>query len=161
MTVMRRHAASPATLVESTFRDIERTRMAGLPILNTALAVEAVGFSPWQRNWIGALVTPWFLNLLLLPGADGDWPSVSEGKPVVWNLPGGDYRFYAGFEAAIGEYHALSLRSPMTDVADQAAARAAAQHALTVVLTPRPVPGDEPDPARRGFLGRFSRRTGG
>jgi [NiFe] hydrogenase assembly HybE family chaperone len=157
---MRRHAIDPSAEIETVFRDIERSRMAGLPVLNTALAVEAVGFVLWQRNWIGALITPWFLNLMLLPGIGGEWNSVPEGKRVTWRLPGGEYRFYSGVEAAIGEYHALSLRSPMGDVADQAAARTAAQHALAVALT-SPAPADGPDPSRRGFLGRFSRRTGG
>ena len=31
--------------------------------VNPALAVEAVGFRPWEDHWLGVMVTPWFMNL--------------------------------------------------------------------------------------------------
>ena len=89
------YASNPATQLETVFRDIERTRMAGLPILNPALAVEAVDFSIWQGHWLGVLITPWFMNVMLLPGVQADWQSVADGKWAVWQLPAGERRFYS------------------------------------------------------------------
>jgi hypothetical protein len=36
--------------LEAVFNEIAETRMAGLPILNTALKVQAVGFREWEGN---------------------------------------------------------------------------------------------------------------
>lgn len=155
---LKRYAAAPAQHLEAVFRDIERTRMAGLPILNTSLTVEAVGFTPWQGHWLGALITPWFLNLVLVPGAQGEWPHAAEGERIVRQLPAGSCNFYGCFEFVIGEFHASSVCSPMSRFTDQAAARAEAQRALaawlTVPETAEPAAG-ETDGERRAFLRRM------
>lgn len=158
-SVLKRYAMDPARHLEAVFRDIERTRMAGLPILNTALAVEAIEFTPWQGHWLGALITPWFLNLVLVPGAQGDWPHAAEGERIVRRLPAGDCNFYGCFEPAIGEFHASSLWSPMSRFADQATARAEALYRLDAWLA-EPPPPTEPaagatDGERRAFLRRM------
>jgi len=58
------------------FDDIARTRMVGVPLLNPALQVEAVGFTLQAEGEgelagagvaVGILVTPWFMNLVRLP----------------------------------------------------------------------------------------------
>ena len=46
---------------------IQRERMADIPLLNPALEVQAVGFSVWEAYCLGVLITPWFMNLMLLP----------------------------------------------------------------------------------------------
>ena len=58
-----------ATL-ERAFRQVAETRMQGVPLLNAALQVQAVGFAPLADEpgvALGVLVTPWFMNLLRLP----------------------------------------------------------------------------------------------
>ncbi len=55
--------------LESVFLRIERTAMAGIPILNPALTVKAVGLQQWGNDWLAVLVTPWFMNLVLLQQA--------------------------------------------------------------------------------------------
>jgi [NiFe] hydrogenase assembly HybE family chaperone len=157
-SVLKRYATDPARHLEAVFRDIERTRMAGLPILNTSLAVEAIGFTPWQGHWLGALITPWFLNLVLVPGAQGEWPGAAEGERIVRQLPAGDCGFYGCFEPVIGEFHASSVCSPMSRFADQAAARAEAQRALDAWLTvpePAELAAGAADGERRAFLRRM------
>jgi hypothetical protein len=39
--------------LEAVFNDIARTRMAGLPICNSAVRVQAAGFREWQGRWLG------------------------------------------------------------------------------------------------------------
>lgn len=159
----QRYASSPAAQLEAVFRDIERTRMAGLPILNPALAVEAVGFRSWQGHWLGVLITPWFMNVMLLPGAEADWHNVAEGKWTVWRLPAGERRFYSIVESALGEVHAHSLYSPVSRFSDQDSARAEAQHCLNQLFD---APPDESaqgcdDAGRRAFFTSVSGRPRG
>src|SRR4051794_8656986 len=56
------------------FSTIAHTRMAGVPVLNASLRVEAIGFErPLTGDvvapvvGVGVLVTPWFMNLVRLP----------------------------------------------------------------------------------------------
>lgn len=43
-----------AQKLEAVFGEIARTRMAGMPIVNPALRVEAVGFREGEARWAGA-----------------------------------------------------------------------------------------------------------
>ena len=121
--------------LEEAFEQVARTGMAGLPFVNPRLRVEAVGFRDWEGQRLGVLVTPWSINLVLLPGA-GEWPRVAHGSERFVTLPGGTFRFIAGSVEGFGEYHACSLFSPALEFADHAAAQATASAALAAVLDP-------------------------
>jgi len=138
----RGHAGDPAPALERAFARIWRERMRDVPILNPALRVEAVGFQPWQGHWIGILVTPWFMNAMLLPGPAAEWPARNCGDAHVWPLPIGPCEFIVAYEEEIGEYHLCSLMSPVLRIEDQDAARITAQAALDTLLAP-PAPKEE------------------
>jgi [NiFe] hydrogenase assembly HybE family chaperone len=142
-TALRAWAESPGPALERAFARIQRERMRDVPILNPRLRVEAVGFRPWQGHWIGILVTPWFMNALVLPGAGAEWPARKVGDAHVWPLPIGPCEFIAGCEEEVGEYHLCSLMSPVLAIEDQEAARIAARAALETLLAP-PAPKEEP-----------------
>lgn len=122
-------ASHPGPLLEEIYRKIHREHMLGLPILNPDLEVEAVGFVPFRGLWVGILITPWFMNLMLLSGT-ALCPVLSEGESQSWLFPGGALKFYAGFEAEVGSCQVCSLFSPMREFANQEEARAAAQAVL-------------------------------
>ena len=152
---------NPAARVEAAFRAIAAGRMRGLPLVNAALEVEAVGFAHWDAHWLGCLVTPWFMNLVLLPREAAAWPSVPAGDKVAYRFPAGVYDFIAGREEAIGEYQACSLFSPMLEFADHESARLTAQAALQALFdaanndTAQASPAAPARPAlsKRAFLG--------
>jgi [NiFe] hydrogenase assembly HybE family chaperone len=145
------------------FRSIERDRMAGVPVLNPALQVEALGFelafdpmvadpaSSSDVEVVGILVTPWFMNLVAMPlerrdGATG--VGVSRARPVGSE----NFDFIGGHEPAFGSYAACSLFSPMFEFVDQAAAVATARAVLTTLRKPVAAVEQTPSPARRSFL---------
>ena len=101
-----------AQQLEQAFRDIQQTRMQDVPILNTAIEVEAVNFHAWNEAWLGIMITPWFINLMLLPQSD-TWKELAEGSKQIHQFPSGNYEFVVGFEQAIGKYQACSLFSPV------------------------------------------------
>jgi [NiFe] hydrogenase assembly HybE family chaperone len=156
-------AADPAPRLEAAFGRIWRTRMQGLPFLNANLRVEAVGFRPWQGQWLGALVTPWSVNLVLLPG-EGEWTPLAEGAERFVTLPAGRFRFIAGHDDDVGEHHACSLFSPAQEFADHETARAVAAAALEALFDAgndgKARAAEAPPPAtvsKRDFLrGRFA-----
>lgn len=126
----------PSALLEATFARIHTTRMTGLPFVNPALRVEAVGFRRWEGMWLGVLITPWFMNLMLVPDdASGDsWPRVRYGESLAYRLPAGVFEFIRAQEPLLGDYQSCSLFSPMAAFADQAGARATAHAALTALF---------------------------
>ena len=82
----------PSARLNASFRDAAE-RMQGLAIVNPALEVEAVGFAPWQDHWLGVMVTPWFMNLVLLPRVRSRWQSIPVGGKRTLQFPAGVYEF--------------------------------------------------------------------
>ena len=128
--------ASPTGVLERVFRDIAATRMQGVPILNPALSVQPVGFQPWASGWLGVLVTPWFMNLMHLGGADPESGPLQPGEKRLLALPSGSYEFIAGEEPGIGRYQACSLFSPMSEFESQAQAVATAEAVMQNLMCP-------------------------
>jgi len=156
---------NPAVRFERFFEKIWQSRMQGLPILNPALRVQAVGFQPWQDGWLGILITPWFMNLLWVPARE-HLLTEPEGTSVVQALPAGQCEFFVYQEEELGAYLACSLFSPMNGFPDQEQAQAMATAVLEALF--EPPSSDEPvaeaAPARpalsrRDLLrGAFARR---
>lgn len=148
-------AQTPGPGLEQLFRQIADTRMQGIPILNPALQVQAIGFRQWDgphgQLWVGVLLTPWFMNLLLLPAAADSLPPVPPGGEVVVQLPGDALPFMAGHEAALGDYRLCSLFSPVLQFVDQASACSTAEEVLKLLFPPaQPA---APDMSRRRLFG--------
>lgn len=120
--------------LEAAFSEIARTRMADVPIINPALRVEAVGFREWEGRWIGVLVTPWTLNLVLLPGQDATLIPLALDEKAVWHFPSGAYEFMGLNEPAIGPCHICSLISPVLDFATHDEALAVAQEIVIALF---------------------------
>jgi len=146
---MQPEGEDPAAAVEAAFSRIAATRMAGLPLNNPALAVEACCFRPWDGLWLGVLVTPWAINLMLLPGGNPAFRRLGADQRQTWKFPSGEYAFHGAEEAGLGAYQSCSLFSPVFEFAGQDEARAAAAAALVALLAapaPRPI-------SRRAFFG--------
>lgn len=123
------HAEDPSALIEATFRRIGTERMAGLPFSNPALAVAAVGFARHGSDWRGVLVTPWGINLLLLPAAK-DWPVPDPHQRVFREYASGTFAFLGNLEEGLGAYLACPLIHDMAQFADQATALLTARACL-------------------------------
>jgi [NiFe] hydrogenase assembly HybE family chaperone len=141
------HRQDPTRSVEETFGRIWRERMAGLPILNPALRVEAVGLQRWNGHWLGVLITPWALSVLLLPEDPAAWVSMPPQQRRFVRFPFGDLAFLGGDEPGLGEYQTCSLFSPMNAFATQEEARETARASLAGLLAPSPAAA-KPVPAR-------------
>lgn len=116
----------PSPRLNLAFREVA-TRMAGLGFVNPALEPEAVAFEPWQGHWLGVMVTPWFMNLVLLPRDRSQWQTLPAGAKRKLQFPAGVYEFIGADDPMIGEHQTCSLFSPMHDFEDHAAARLVAR----------------------------------
>lgn len=119
------------------FAAIHRERMRDLPVVNPALEVATVGFEKGPHERLGVLITPWCMNLVLLPPDDGsadDWSALQPGVKQAHALPSGTYEFVVADEPDVGRYQSCSLFSPMFEFGDQVTAIATARAALLAIM---------------------------
>lgn len=123
--------------IENAFREVQAKHMQDIPVINPKLSVKALGFSnedDFNDYRLGILITPWFMNLMLLPKTP-----LAEGIPEFGNIqkhtfPSGTYEFVTGFDDAFGHYQSCSLFSPMFEFDSQQAAEVTAETALATVM---------------------------
>ena len=138
---------SPAGALRHAFEIVHRDRMRDVPVLNPVLSVETVGFRPWREHWLGILITPWFMNLVLMPRVPAAWQPIGERETRHHVFPAGVFEFIGAREQTIGDYQACSLFSPMFEFADQREARATALAALDALFDPASRESIGPPPA--------------
>lgn len=137
----------PSAALEAALTAVLDGPMRDLPILNPRLPVAAIGLRRLGPAWFGALLTPWFVNLVLVPDAA---PTAAAGTEAEFDLPCGTLGF---LHARYGGLHVLccSLLSPLPPAWDEAEARQFAAAALDAVLTP-PAPPPQAALSRRELL---------
>jgi len=135
----------PSPRFEAAFR-VAAARMTGLPIVNPALAVEAVGFVPWEGCWLGVVVAPWFMNVVLAPQDPAAWQPLPVGEKRKYDFAAGTYDFIGARDDIVGEYLACSLFSPMEMFTDQPTAVLTAKLALEALFDAEHAPVPEPPP---------------
>ncbi len=115
------------------FRLIYEERMRDLPIVNPRLEVEAVGFDRWEDQDLGVLITPWFMNLVLLPD-DDVFADRLQGDLIDCEFPSGNCELTVCHDEELGTYLAAVLFRTVVDFPDQDTARAIAEDALANIL---------------------------
>jgi len=161
--------AARVRALEQRYREIAATRMAGVALCHPGLAVTAIDFAPDAdgAGALGALVTPWFMNLVWLPlprtrDTSAPPPAALRVGETRRRAVGPEiFEFIGAHEAGFGDFEACSLFSPMFEFADQAAAVETARQVLRLlrepparpdaaVEAPRPeaAPGSLPPPSR-------------
>ena len=130
------------------FETIYVEHMHDLPIVNKALQVEAIGFDEYRGHQLGVLVTPWFMNLILLPGVD-NWANSSQGDTSSIDFPSGRIEFAVSHDKMLGTYLSAVAFRDVVELADQATARKLALEVLDNLMKP---PRNERTVSRRELL---------
>ncbi|MBX9634073.1 MAG: [NiFe]-hydrogenase assembly chaperone HybE, partial [Magnetospirillum sp.] len=89
------------------FTRIGEEGMKDIGLYNHNLQVEAVGFRRWDDWLAGILVTPWFMNFILLPTQPGQITG-DVGTKIRRDMPRGEIIFNIGEVDEIGLYLASS-----------------------------------------------------
>lgn len=119
--------------LKASYQEVALT-MVELEFYNPALQVDVVEGSALEGSCLAVLITPWCMNLILIPDEKAEYALAQVGSKKIVSLPSGSYEFlYAGSEA-LGAYGSCSLFSPMLEFADQEAAVLTAEEVLKAVL---------------------------
>ncbi|HDR8918931.1 [NiFe]-hydrogenase assembly chaperone HybE [Burkholderia vietnamiensis] len=139
------------------YTTVAATTMLGMPVVHPGLRVEAVAFGPYPAggdasgDLLGILVTPWFMNLVWLPGANGAaQPCPSPGQLAARRVGAVEFDWIGAHVPQAGAHACCSLFSPMFDFSDHASAVATARAVLAQL---RSAAADAPPrTSRRAFL---------
>lgn len=147
--------ASVAQLVEH-YQQILSDRMQGLPFVNVALDVAAVGFREFDEHFVGVLITPWFMNLVLLPGSD-DWSDQEQGSFSKVRMPGEEIEFNVCRDDVVGTYLTAVLFRTVSEFPDQDTAQKVAEDVVERLFTTveKPAAKAVPRLSRREFFSRL------
>ena len=119
------------------FERIHAQRMKGLPIVNPELRVEAVEFRDFDDKRMGILITPWFMNLMLLDQRD-TWLDRPQGETITYRFPYGPIEFTVSHDESLGSYLSAVLFRTMSDMPDQETARALASEVMSQLFIEPP-----------------------
>ncbi len=141
--------------MEQTFKRIHIENMQGIPILNPAIEVQALGFQQWQGRVLGVIITPWLMNLVLLPAEGEDWSQMELGHKQPQEFPSRSYKFMINDIEGVGPCQTYSLCSPMRDFISHEQAVQVAQDFLDdLMIEKKPT---EEDMVDEELLGRVMR----
>jgi [NiFe] hydrogenase assembly HybE family chaperone len=107
--------------------------MCGLPLYNAALEIEAVGFKRRDGRLCGVLLTPWCMNLLLLPEESDEWQKLPAGKTVEVKFPSSIHSCLLSAPEGIVPHLSLPLFTTVQDFTDHDTARRVALETLRLL----------------------------
>jgi [NiFe] hydrogenase assembly HybE family chaperone len=115
------------------FEKIERQHMRGLPIVNSKLHVEAIGARRFGEHKVLVLISPWFMNLVLLPGND-DWNRFAQGDSCNIEMPAEKMEFTVCHDDGVGTFLTAIMFRTVCDFPDQETARNIATEILQTLF---------------------------
>ena len=118
------------------FRAVDAT-MRDLPVYNDKIAIDGIGFRKFdQDTLLGVVLTPWFMNLVLLAFVTEPMCLAQIGRSAIVALPAGERTFVIGGDEVVGLYRAYSLHSPVLNFTLPGQALAEARRSLALLTTP-------------------------
>ncbi len=144
-----------AAQLEQTFHKIHLENMLGIPILNPHIQVQALGFQEFEGRVLGIIITPWLMNVVLLPAAGEDWSTMQLGDKRPHKFASRTYKFMLNDIDGIGLCQTHSLYSPMRDFSSHEQALGVAQNFIDNLMVEREL--SEEELVDEELLGRVMR----
>lgn len=149
-------ATNPAPLLVAQYERIAREQMCGLPFYHPGMPVLAE-CALYEEQWLGVVLTPWMLSVVVLPGPDQCWPDRGNER-LALALPCGNLTFMVGDLPETGQLLSCSLMSPLDPHLDgkEGAALVSSVHKMLLSLPVKQGEGTV-DLGRRRLFGATTR----
>ncbi|POP43605.1 hydrogenase [Superficieibacter electus] len=129
------YATDPSALIERLFQQVAERSMVGLPFYRPQLPIKACAFQLLEGQLFGALLTPWMLQLMLLPGPGQRWDYRRADERLALAFPQGEILFRPGEIAPDLYYLSCSLLSPVDPALSAERAVALAENSVRLALS--------------------------
>lgn len=151
-------ADNPASVLVSQYQRIAREQMCTLPFYHPSMPILAE-CELFEEQWLGVVLTPWLLSVVVLPGPDQCWPVRPLASRIALQLPCGDMTFMVGELPMVdestgrGQLLACSLMSPLDPQLGADTGRALVTNTLRMLLSLPVQQGGAVDLGRRRLFG--------
>ena len=124
----------PSALFQSAMEAVS-TEMQDLPFYRHGIKCYCPKFVLFENQWIGTVVTPWMLSVVILPGKGQQWQPRELGDKLTIQLPYKSLTFTVSGIEQIPQYLSCSLHSPLNAVLSNAQAVQLVQDCLRMILS--------------------------
>lgn len=150
---------APKAEVKAAFDVVARESMHDLTFLHPSMPVYVSDFTLFEGQWVGSVITPWMLSVLIFPGPEQVWPVRKVSEKLGLRLPYGAMTFTVGALDNVSQYLSCSLMSPLShDLSVEEGIRLAEDCARMVLSLPVTDPNSPTMAGRRALL--LGRRSG-
>ncbi len=104
--------SNPAELFQAEMEKV-KLNMQGLPFCREEIPCFCPKFVLFENQWIGAVLTPWMLSVVVLPGPGQQWEIRELGDKLAIPLPYKTLNFTVSSLENIPQYLSCSLHSPL------------------------------------------------
>lgn len=106
------YAKNPAGLFRDEMEKVSE-KMKNLPFYRADIPCFCPKFVQFENQWVGTVLTPWMLSVLVLPGPSQQWASRTIGDKIALSMPYKRLNFTVSALDNIPQYLSCSLQSPL------------------------------------------------
>lgn len=141
---------NPAELFRKEMKQIS-TNMQNLPFYRHDIPCFTPNFILYEGQWIGTVLTPWMISIIVIPGPEQLWEGRTVGDKLGLQLPYKTMTFTVSSINSIPQYLSCSLLSPIDPSLTPEQAVQLTKDCLTMLLS-LPIKQQVPDISKRNIF---------
>lgn len=132
--IAKNFSENPTALFQAEMQQVAES-MAELPFYRADIPCFCPKFVLFEGQWIGVVLTPWLLSVVVLPGPEQYWDTRKIGDKIALQFPNKTLLFTVSSLPNIPQYLSCSLMSPLASTLTTEQAQQLARDCLHQLLS--------------------------